>query len=398
MQRTGEVSTHSDIHIDSIASLLRYAVSNQFAIALWRLPNQSEVHLSLSRKTQFVSRDASIETLPSGFIFSPFDRAKESIFLPADFKFSFKNKVLLPPSNALESLSQAWLVEHFQHVAIDPHAPLYHAQQFDHSETVSYESLVQKSVDAIAQGKFEKVVPSHKKLVNLPHDFELLEAFQNICNANPDALVSIVSSVETGTWMGATPEILISVLDNTIFKTVALAGTQPYDGVTDIKDVTWTQKEIEEQALVERYIISCFKKVRVREYDEFGPKTIVAGNLLHLKSDFVVDMKAINFPQLGSVMLQLLHPTSAVCGMPLEPALDFLKNHEGYDRTYYAGYLGPVNLDSAIHLFVNIRCMQIADTKAAVFAGAGVTIDSIPEKEKKETEFKFNTLLRTIFP
>lgn len=164
----------------------------------------------------------------------------------------------------------------------------------------------------------------------------------------------------------------------------------------NLKTVAWTQKEIEEQALVERYIISCFKKIRLREYDEHGPKTVVAGNLLHLRSDFTVDMKATNFPQLGSVMLQLLHPTSAVCGMPLEPALGFLKKNEDHDREFYAGFLGPVNFNNRVSLFVNLRCMQLRDDKALLYAGAGVTIDSVPEHEWEETEMKLNTLLNII--
>jgi isochorismate synthase len=160
--------------------------------------------------------------------------------------------------------------------------------------------------------------------------------------------------------------------------------------------VAWTQKEIEEQALVERYIISCFKKIRVREYEEHGPKTVLAGSLMHLKSDFTVDMKAINFPSLGSVMLQLLHPTSAVCGMPLEPAVDFIRLYEGYDREFYSGYLGPVNFQNNTNIFVNLRCMQLLDKEAVLYAGAGVTIDSVPEAEWEETEMKLNTLLNVI--
>jgi isochorismate synthase len=171
-----------------------------------------------------------------------------------------------------------------------------------------------------------------------------------------------------------------------------LAGTKALNHDINLKSVAWTQKEIEEQALVERYIISCFKKIRLREYDEYGPKTTVAGNLLHLKSDFTVDMKATNFPQLGSVMLSLLHPTSAVCGMPLEPARAFLKHHEGYDREFYAGYLGPVNIHNDTHIFVNLRCMQLVNGFALFYAGAGVTADSIPENEWEETEIKLNTL------
>jgi isochorismate synthase len=95
-------------------------------------------------------------------------------------------------------------------------------------------------------------------------------------------------------------------------------------------------------------------------------------------------------------MLQLLHPTSAVAGMPLEASLEFLKQNEGYDREFYAGYLGPINFDNNIHIFVNLRCMKLLDNQALLFAGAGITIDSVPEKEREETEIKFKTLLNVI--
>jgi isochorismate synthase len=117
---------------------------------------------------------------------------------------------------------------------------------------------------------------------------------------------------------------------------------------------------------------------------------------MHLKTEFTVDMKVTNFPQLGSVMLNLLHPTSAVCGMPLEPSLEFLQQHEGYDREFYSGYLGPVNVDNNIYLYVNLRCLQLLKGQALVYAGAGVTIDSTPETEWEETEMKLNTLLKVI--
>ena len=122
----------------------------------------------------------------------------------------------------------------------------------------------------------------------------------------------------------------------------------------------------------------------------------IAGNLVHLKTEYEVDMVATNFPQLGSVMLQLLHPTSAVCGMPLEPAREFLQANEGYDRQFYSGYLGPVNVKGESTMFVNLRCMQLLNKKAILYAGAGVTIDSDPEKEWEETELKFDTLMATL--
>ncbi|MBY0433672.1 MAG: chorismate-binding protein, partial [Cyclobacteriaceae bacterium] len=250
--------------------------------------------------------------------------------------------------------------------------------------------------DEIVRGNAEKIVPSRSKSIPLSQEFDLVRTFQRLCSLYPHAMVSIFSSPATGTWIGATPEVLVTVTKDQRFRTVALAGTQPFTSGTDLRSVSWTQKDIEEQALVERYIISCFKKIRLREYEEHGPKTTVAGNVLHLKTDFGVDMVATNFPQLGSVMLKLLHPTSAVCGMPLASSLRFLLEHEGHDRQFYSGYLGPVNVDQESHLFVNLRCAQLTSDNAILYAGAGVLADSDPEREWQETELKMNTLGKVI--
>ena len=157
----------------------------------------------------------------------------------------------------------------------------------------------------------------------------------------------------------------------------------------------WRQKEIEEQALVARYIVSCFKQLRLRDYHEAGPRTAVAGQLLHLRTDFEVDLKNVPAPaSLGTDMLRLLHPTSAVGGMPKAAALEFLRRYEGYDRAYYSGFLGPVNVTApgVSGLYVNLRCLQLRPTEAILYAGTGLTVDSDPAREWQETEMKLQTV------
>jgi isochorismate synthase len=205
--------------------------------------------------------------------------------------------------------------------------------------------------------------------------------------AYPNSFVNFFHIPKIGTWIGASPEVLIETKGE-YFHTMSLAGTQPAKGENPLKTAAWTSKEIEEQALVSRYIVDCFKKIRLREYDEYGPKTVLAGTLLHLRSDFRVNMAKTNFPQLGSVMLELLHPTSAVCGMPREAAHSFLKEYEGFDRSFFAGFIGPVNINAETSIFVNLRTASISENKAILYAGAGVTEDSDPEKEWEETELK----------
>jgi isochorismate synthase len=393
MNATTSVSTTPQTETDILKFLLAQALENEQPIAVWRLPFSSITYVVISDKHETIAKNSAIEDLAPGFMFAPFDRERDAVFLPAHFIFSFEGKQLREAKTPLENASSLWLAENFT----SNRKPILRSNSTNtESSNSNFHDLVKQAVAAIEQNQFEKVVPSRTKTIPLSEDFDIVDSFQKLCSAYATALISFVSIPGIGHWLGATPETLVTVEGKNIFKTVALAGTLPFKEGMNLKAVAWTEKEIEEQALVERYVISCFKKIRLREYEEHGPKSMVAGNLVHLKSEFVVDMAATNFPQLGTVMLQLLHPTSAVCGMPLDPALKFLKENEGYDREFYAGYLGPVNIQNNINLFVNLRCMKLMDSEARLFAGAGVTVDSEPEKEFAETEMKFRTLLNIL--
>ena len=389
---------HSESEL--LSFLLSWSGKSRTPLALWRLPGSEVKHLIVSESARPLPEDALLEDLEPGFLTAPFRKENPRLFLPADLFFSFEKGRLKASQGNGESRSSQWLEEKLRAEAaqctVNPRMthPAF-VKNMD-SDRETFIGVVRRGVEEIERGTFEKIVLSRTREIVLPDTFDIIHAFQKLCTAYPEALISFISIPGVGSWLGASPEVLVSVNDKTIFKTVALAGTLPYQPGLNIKSVAWTQKEIEEQALVERYVISCFKKIRLREYDEHGPRTVVAGNLMHLKSEFEVDIKATNFPQLGSVMLQLLHPTAAVCGMPLEPSLKFLEDHEGYDRGFYAGYLGPVNVNQNIDLFVNLRCMQITAGQAILYAGAGVTIDSVAENEWAETEMKLNTLLNVI--
>jgi isochorismate synthase len=382
--------------LEILHHLFQYAFKHHYSIAVWQLPLEKVKHIILSRKSQKLPTDTQLEELEAGFVIAPFDKEEPFYFLKGDYHFKISDGKLQEPSSKAEEESMELLGSISNDSFDEFRQPYSKSQPLNDTTEDAYLNLVSKGLAAIEKGDMEKIVPSRTKSIELPSQFNYVDAYLNLSETYPNAFVSFVSSPEIGTWMGATPEELVRVIDKIIFKTVALAGTKPYHTGINIKNVAWTQKEIEEQALVERYIISCFKKIRLREYDEHGPKTVVAGNVMHLKSDFTVNMKETGFPQLGSIMLRLLHPTSAVCGMPLEPALQFLKTHEGYDRQFYSGFLGPVNVNNRIDIFVNLRCTQFVDGNAVLYAGAGVTEGSVPEDEFMETEMKMKTLLRVI--
>jgi isochorismate synthase len=390
-----------DIDLQKVAleKVFFHAIDKGLDTAVWRNPGEEKIHLIVNlSETQPETSYPDLETSPSGFLVSPYENDHNLLhyFINADLHFIYQEENLLKfkCNRNLSVISIDAFLENIpqDRKVPDLKQPAHAVQHNELSEKNKFEYLIKQSIDKIVQEEFQKVVPSRRVEIDLPERFNIVSKFLKLCHIHPQAFVSVFWLQGKGIWIGASPELLIKIDDRKFFYTSAVAGTQAGKGVINLSEVAWTQKEIEEQAFVSRYIINCFKKIRLREFEENGPRTVKAGGLLHLRTDYKVNLEAVNFPQLGSVMLKLLHPTSAVCGMPRESASLFLKEYEKIDREFYSGFLGPVNIDSETSLFVNLRCAKILSNKALLFAGAGVTRDSNPEKEWRETELKMNTI------
>ncbi len=142
-----------------------------------------------------------------------------------------------------------------------------------------------------------------------------------------------------------------------------------------------------EQLVVTDYINDILNKC-CKNISVSGPQEAIAGNVKHLKTSFSAILN-------GSLwnLVSALHPTPAICGIPMNEAQQFIKGTERYDRKYYTGFLGPCNMDSKTNLFVNLRCAEVFSDSVNLYIGGGITKDSKPEKEWEETELKSKTLL-----
>ena len=353
----------------------KQAPSHGTALAMWRLPNQSQQVLLQDLGGGIRTEADQLEQLGPGFLVGPF--VGQPYFLKAS-SLLFKS----PSTPSMNQNAKGSFPE-------------------DITQKGQFKEQVARSIEQIKTGQFQKVVLSRVDVQTLDSNFDLCDAFERLCHIYPSAFVSAIYLPDLqDIWLCATPETLVSQDSEGIFRTISLAGTQSgldSDGnALAPSEARWSQKEIEEQAYVSRYIIECFKKIRLREYIENGPKTVLAGNLMHLKTEYLVSTRELTYPHLITQMLGLLHPTSAVCGTPKEAALDWILKTEKHDRSLYSGYLGPVNLSSETHLFVNLRTVQIRHNQATYYAGCGITEDSDPEKEWQETQMKCQTLQRVI--
>lgn len=304
-----------------------------------------------------------------GFVFAPFD-AETFPFIPLEHSDVY-----------VENTSKGYF---FESKPMESKGPV--GKDF-------FGELVAKGIDAIKDNQFLKVVLSRKEEISIP-EFDIEVAMNRMISQYPTAFKYCFFHPKIGTWLGATPEQFLKA-NGTAIKTVALAGTQL---ATDSKTVSWHQKEETEQQLVTDFIVESLEGL-VRELTISSPYSVKAGNLWHIKTDISAMVKSKK--KIKSIVAEL-HPTSAVCGLPKQPAKDFILKNEGYNREYYSGFLGELNIDLVTFrtlqsdLFVNLRCMKVVNDKAQIFVGCGITKDSDPEKEYIETVNKSMTMKKII--
>jgi isochorismate synthase len=392
-------------HGQSLAAFFAAAVAARLAVALWRQPGHadSQAAVDLGGPTQPTAID--FQSADPAFVFSPFfsEEGKQPLRIRADVLLRGDDLCARQQLwNGQRQRYETFLATYQAALAGRPqaaqgwHAPAQPRAPHS-SDYVEYCRLVDSAIDFIVASGIKKVVVSRTATAPLPADFDPVATFQALCQRYPAAFVSLVAIPDVGTWIGASPELLVST-DSRALHTMALAGTQAYLAGQPLTAVRWSPKEIEEQALVSDYIRDFFSRASAGVVHETGPRTVAAGNVVHLRTDFCVELPRRELMTLANRVLHELHPTSAVCGMPKDKALAFILQQEGYDRSFYSGYLGPVHVDGQSHLYVNLRCMQLGQDAAYLYVGGGVTADSRPDAEWRETELKAGTLLAVLQP
>ena len=342
------------------------------AFVFYREPGESVCHGIRAARSSLQS----FEGIPplngkTGFVFAP-------------FRFGEGHPLWLLP---LEEEIEAGISRAVCPDEVEAPAPMPFCGRLEEQPSKEYREAFRFFSAALRAGDFQKLVLSRACTDAFPRGFSWARAFGAACRRYVHSYVYLFHTPQTGFWLGATPEILLAGGKGD-YRTVALAGTQ------FLKEGKlagpWSEKNIREQAFVTEYIGCCLRERDIRFTVE-GPYTATAGELAHLKTD--IRFRLSSAEALGG-LLQALHPTPAVCGLPKEEAFRFILSHEGYDRGYYAGFLGRWEPEGKTALYVNLRCMQCGEgaEKIRLYAGGGILPASVCEEEWMETERKLQTM------
>ncbi|WP_029272955.1 chorismate-binding protein [Flavobacterium sp. KJJ] len=347
-------------------STIRKHQAQNLPFVIYSKPNSSSIFALLQQDdTLYKVSDYS----EKGFVFASFDE-KQLILIPEK-----ESKIISAEQTHVD----------FNPIEIED-------LPFDSDAKTQYENLVEKGIEAIKNDEFKKVVLSRSEKVDLI-DFDFIVTFQRLIHLYPTTFSYCFFHPEIGLWMGATPEQLLKA-NGSVFETTALAGTQKANLETEI---SWQQKEKDEQQYVTDFIVKRLREV-ASSVVITKPYSIKAGSIWHIKTDI---SGILNENSTLQEVIDTLHPTPAVCGLPKKKAKAFIIENENYDRTFYTGFLGELNSSFAhsansSDLFVNLRSMQIKDKTAILYMGCGITKESVPEKEWEESVNKSMTMKRVL--
>ena len=261
-------------------------------------------------------------------------------------------------------------------------------QRVDTPDRETWLRSVEQALAEIERGHLQKVVLARETALHLdqaPDPFAIASSLERKAQG---ACLFCLQLGENRAFLGATPERLFHRSQRTI-TAEAIAGTRRR-GSTEQEsralgaELLRSKKERREFQFVQDYfektLQSCCSHPLV-----FSPTGLHrTANVQHLISTAVGDLTPHCCDQ---SIVQMLHPSPALCGTPKQRALDWIRTHEAFRRGFYGGIIGW-QTDEEADWMVAIRCCMLEGPYARIYTGTGIVAGSDPEKEWEELEAK----------
>jgi len=286
-------------------------------------------------------------------------------------------------------------VERFARQAI--HAP--HRQRVSIPYTLERDSSTEwarqvgTALDAINQGRVEKVVLSRRQKLTAAYPFSSKDLLVNLIDGDSKGTVFLYRYGDVF-FCGCTPELLVRKQGENI-ASMCLAGT--IGASTTEEDRTRLADELlhDPKNLREHeFVVDFMRHVISRAcHDVSIPAAPGIKSLRHVQHLYTpVAAKLMEGCSIQALVGQL-HPTPALSGSPVGEALMLIRGIEPFNRGLFGGTAGVVNGDGDGEFSVAIRSGVFDGAIGWVYAGCGIVKDSNAASEFDEIDLKLKTVL-----
>lgn len=251
--------------------------------------------------------------------------------------------------------------------------------------------LVSEALDTLASGEASKVVVARSSEIEFDAALSVTGTVDALGSAYPGC-TRFAFVIDGRAFVGATPERLIERRGMRV-ATEALAGSASGSVTGAAEALMLSDKERMEHAPVLAGIVDALKPLCTELTYPNEPSVRELQDLLHLRTPIEGCLgRSVHVLDL----VERLHPTPAVGGVPRSRALSWIQDHEPVERGWYAGPVGWMDEHGNGQFDVALRAGVLQGRRATLYAGAGIVQDSVPVQEYAETRLKFSALRRAL--
>lgn len=248
---------------------------------------------------------------------------------------------------------------------------------------------VSAAVASIEEAQLSKVVLARDEVVWRKTEFSERTIAMRLAQRFPQCFTFVVDGL-----VGATPELLVRRrgrdVESLVLAGSARRGGDPDEDAAEAERLFTSPKERSEHSLALDSVRDALTRVCSDISAPSEPEILRLANVQHLASRITARLD----DPVPSVLelVDLLHPTAAVGGVPRDAALARIRQAEGNLRGRYAGPVGWVDAEGDGEWGIALRCALVSGNRARLFAGAGVVAASLPEAELEETRLKLRAM------
>lgn len=261
------------------------------------------------------------------------------------------------------------------------------------SETEWHNSVI-AATDRIAAGELRKVVLAQALRTTLGRALSMPETLSRLAGRYPECYRFLFEPEDgSGGFFGATPERLVGRRGRTV-ETGALAGTTGR-GDTPEED-EWLAAELlaDEKNVHEHELVADAVRSQLEPYAasiRAGERSIRRlATVQHIETPITAELAD---DEHVLTLVEALHPTPAVGGLPPREALRTIRDTEPFERGWYAAPVGWFDAAGYGSFAVAIRSAVARGETATLFAGVGIVEDSDPDREWEEVQLKYRPIL-----
>lgn len=248
-----------------------------------------------------------------------------------------------------------------------------------------FETAVRKIQTYIEQGDVFQVnlsVRQSKKLNATAMDvYEALRAF------NPSPYMAYIEAPDFAVVSGS-PELLVKRHGNEL-STRPIAGTRPR-GKSEAEDLALAQELIDnEKERAEHVMLVDLERNDLGRVSAYGTVEVDEfmvierySHVMHIVSNV---RGKIAEGKTNADVVRAMFPGGTITGAPKIRTMEIIEELEPVRRGLYTGSIGWIGYTGDMEFNIVIRTAFVKDSVAHIQAGAGIVIDSIPEKEYQES-------------